>query len=87
MPGKLPLAYLPPRELFFLSAHRFFIISDIRLRPSGVRRLRFFAGTAGAWEAEDGLGGTEGRSVSSKAEIALFNRSRSRGSLAVRADG
>jgi hypothetical protein len=39
-------AYLPPREVgFLLSAHRFFIISDRRFLPSGVRR-RFLRGGA-----------------------------------------
>jgi hypothetical protein len=36
-------AYLRPLESFFLfSAHRFFIMSDSRFLPAGVRRSPFF---------------------------------------------
>jgi hypothetical protein len=72
-------AYLPPREVFFLfSAHRFFIISDIRFLPSGVRRLRFLRGGAGTLAAGDDFRGVGGESVPSRAAIAVFSRSRSR---------
>jgi len=70
-------AYLPPREVFFLSAHRFFIISDRRFLPSGVRRLRFLRGGAGTLAAGDGFQGVGCESVPSRATIAVFNRSRS----------
>ena len=72
-------AYLSPREAFFLlSAHRFFIISEIRFLPSGVRCRRFLAGEAGTLAAGDAFGGVGGKSVPSKASIAVFSRSRSR---------
>src|ERR1019366_2001164 len=72
-------AYLPPREAFFLfSAHRFFIISDRRLLPSGVRRLGFLGGGAGRLAAGDDIRGAGGKSVPSRAAMALFSWSRSR---------
>ena len=71
-------AYLPPREVFFLSAHRFFIRSDRRFLPSGVRRRRFLGGGAGTLAAGDDFRGVGGKSVPSRAAIALFSRSRSR---------
>ncbi len=72
-------AYLAPREAFFLfSAHRFFIISEIRFLPSGVRWRRFLARGAGTLVAGDAFRGAGGKSVPSKATIAVFSRSRSR---------
>jgi hypothetical protein len=72
-------AYLAPREAFFLlSAHRFFIISDIRFLPSAVRWRRFLAGGAGTLATGDACGGVGGESVPSKAMIAVLSRSRSR---------
>jgi hypothetical protein len=72
-------AYLAPLEAFFLlSAHRFFIISEIRFLPSGVRWRRFLARGAGTSAARDAFGGVGGKSVPSKATIAVFSRSRSR---------
>jgi len=72
-------AYLAPREIFFLlSAHRFFIISEIRFLPSAVRRRRFLAGGAGTLATGDAFRGVRGNSGPSKATIAVFSRSRSR---------
>jgi len=72
-------AYLAPREAFFLfSAHRFFIMSDRRFLPSGVRWRRFLARGARTLAAGDAFGGVGGKSVPSKASIAVFSRSRSR---------
>ena len=76
---KVMQAYLAPREIFFLlSAHRFFIISDRRFLPSGVRCRRFLARGAGTLAAGDAFGGVGGKSVPSRATIAVFSRSRSR---------
>jgi hypothetical protein len=72
-------AYLAPREAFFLlSAHRFFIISEIRFLPSAVRWRRLLALGAGASATGDAFGEVGGKSVPSKATIAVFSRSRSR---------
>ena len=72
-------AYLAAREAFFLlSAHRFFIISEIRFLPSAVRWRRCLAGGAGILPTGDAFGGVGGKSVASKATIAVFSRSRSR---------
>ena len=72
-------AYLPPREVGFrLSAHRFFIASDRRFLPSGVRRLRFLRGGAETLAVGDDFRGAGGNSVPSRAAIAVFSRSRSR---------
>jgi hypothetical protein len=72
-------AYFPPREVFFLfSAHRFFIISDRRFLPSGVRRRRFLGGGVGKLAAGDNSRGVGGKSVPSRAAMAVFSRSRSR---------
>jgi hypothetical protein len=71
-------AYLPPREVFFLSAHRFFIRSDRRFLPSGVRRRRFLGGGVGEFAGGDDFRGVAGKSVPSRAPIAVFSRSRSR---------
>ena len=74
-------AYLRPREACFLfSAQRFFIISDRRFRPSGVSRLARLAGEAVVLAAGDDMRGAGGKSVSSKAAMARFSRSRSRAS-------
>jgi len=76
---KVMQTYLPPREAFFLfSAHRFFIISEIRFLPSAVRWRRFLAGGAGTLAVGDAFGGIGGKSVPSRATIAVFSRSRSR---------
>jgi hypothetical protein len=76
---KVARAYLAPREAFFLfSAHRFFIISEIRFLPSGVRWLRFLARGAGTLAVGDAFRGVGGESFPSKATIAVFSRSRSR---------
>jgi len=76
---KVRQAYLASREAFFLfSAHRFFIISDRRFLPSGVRRRRFLAGGAGTLATADAFRGVGGNSGPSRASIAVFSRSRSR---------
>ena len=72
-------AYLSPREAFFLfSAHRFFIISDRRFLPSGVRWRRFLGAGAGTLATGDAFRGVGGNSGPSRATIAVFSRSRSR---------
>jgi len=76
---KVMQAYLSLREAFFLlSAHRFFIRSDRRFLPCGVRRRRFLGAGAGTLATGDAFLGVGGKSVPSKASIAVFSRSRSR---------
>ena len=72
-------AYLRPRAPFCLfSAHRFFIISDRRFLPSGVRRSTFSDSWTGELAVVADIRGAGDESVSSKAAMAVLSRSRSR---------
>ena len=71
-------ANLPPREaFFFLAAHRFFMASDKRFLPSGVSWRPLPGDGAERLVMGDDIWTVEVESVSSKAAMALFSRSRS----------
>jgi hypothetical protein len=79
-PGKVSTShvgppYFRPDNLFFLfSAHRFFIITDNRLRPAAVRWWRFLAGAA-SFLADTFVATARVEFAPSNAAIALSRRS------------